>query len=358
MNLLLTQVRATLLFYRSVAPFMLGLSGLFLLAVLLPGLLEGWWRAGMLPALLLAKLATAPVVWYLSEQLRPGQYWFYFNLHISRRQLWASVVALGCRAVSGRRRADAGCEVMRRIAPKSTGPQVLEADGIRIAFGGREVLASIYLRVQTGQIVGLLGRNGSGKSVLLQTIFGARAVADASVRVNGRRVVPAFREPGLLNYLPQEPLLPPSLTLARAARLLGVDIERATARFPELRPQFGLRLGELSGGSARLVQALLLLHADTAFSLFDEPFSGVMPVHVETPGRGNAAGESSARACSSPTTATPRCCPSATWYICCTRAACCGWMATCASSCAIMGIWRAELMCGPARSLPLFQPAC
>ena len=86
----------------------------------------------------------------------------------------------------------------------------------------------------------------------------------------------------MLSYLPQEHLLPPALTLARAARLLGVDIEVATARFPELRPQFGERLGELSGGSARLVQALLLLHADTAFSLFDEPFSGVMPVHVET----------------------------------------------------------------------------
>ena len=171
---------------------------------------------------------------------------------------------------------------MSRVDNTLVGPQVLEADGIRLAFGGRQLLGSIYLRVQTGQIVGLLGRNGSGKSVLLQTIFGARAVADASVRVNGRRVVPAFREPGLLNYLPQAPLLPPSLSLARAARLLGVDVEAATARFPALRPQLGRRLGELSGGSGRLVQALLLLHQPTAFSLFDEPFAGVMPVHVET----------------------------------------------------------------------------
>ena len=171
---------------------------------------------------------------------------------------------------------------MSHSSENPAGKQVLEADGIRIGFGERQVLGNIYLRVQTGQIVGLLGRNGSGKSVLLQTIFGARAVADASVRLNGRRVVPAFCQPGLLNYLPQEPLLPPSLSLARAARLLGVDIALATARFPELRPQFGQRLGELSGGSARLVQALLLLHANTAFSLFDEPFSGVMPVHVET----------------------------------------------------------------------------
>ncbi|MDO7853748.1 ATP-binding cassette domain-containing protein [Hymenobacter convexus] len=171
---------------------------------------------------------------------------------------------------------------MSQIPDNLPEKQVLEADGIRIVFGERQVLGSIYMQVQTGQIVGLLGRNGSGKSVLLQTIFGSRAVADASVRVNGRRVVPAFRERGLLNYLPQEPLLPPSLSLARAARLLGVDIEEATACFPELRPQFDKRIGELSGGSARLVQTLLLLHADTAFSLFDEPFSGVMPVHVET----------------------------------------------------------------------------
>ncbi|GAB2875411.1 ATP-binding cassette domain-containing protein [Hymenobacter ruber] len=170
---------------------------------------------------------------------------------------------------------------MSRNSDKPAGPQVLEADGIRIGFGERQVLSDIYLRVQTGQIVGLLGRNGSGKSMLLQTIFGARAVADASVRVNGRRVVPAFRHPGLLNYLPQEPLLPPSLSVMQAADMLGVDLVKATAGFPELRPQFGRRLGELSGGSGRLVQALLLLHADTAFSLFDEPFSGVMPVHVE-----------------------------------------------------------------------------
>lgn len=171
---------------------------------------------------------------------------------------------------------------MSQPLDNTASPRVLEADGIRMGFGERQVLASIYLRVQIGQIVGLLGRNGSGKSVLLQTIFGARAVADASVRVDGRHVVPAFRHPGLLNYLPQEPLLPPALSLARAAQMLGVDLEKATARFPELRSQFGCRLGELSGGSGRLAQALLLLHADTAFSLFDEPFSGVMPVHVET----------------------------------------------------------------------------
>ena len=167
---------------------------------------------------------------------------------------------------------------------RAAGPHVLEADGIRVVFGGRPVLTDIYLRVQTGQIVGLLGRNGSGKSTLLQAVFGTRRVADASVRVNGCRAVPAFRTPGLLNYLPQAPLLPAQLSLRQAARLLRVDLMQATASFPELRAQLGARPGELSGGTARLLHVLLLLHADTAFSLFDEPFTGIMPVHLETLG--------------------------------------------------------------------------
>ena len=164
---------------------------------------------------------------------------------------------------------------------KQPGPHVLEADGIRVAFGGRTILSDIYLRVQTGQVVGLLGRNGSGKSTLLQTIFGTRAVPDASVRANGQHVVPAFRTPGLLNYLPQAGLVPAHLPLQLAARLLGVDAQLATEAFADLRPQLNRPVGELSGGTARLLQTLLLLHAPTAFSLFDEPFSGIMPVHLE-----------------------------------------------------------------------------
>lgn len=158
---------------------------------------------------------------------------------------------------------------------------VLGADGIQLKFGNRVLLTDVYLRVQTGQVVGLLGRNGCGKSTLLQTMFGAQHVAAASVRVNGQRVVPAYRQPGLLNYLPQAPLLPPHLTVAAAARLLGVDAAAALSDFPELLTQKNRPVEELSGGTVRLVEVLLLLQADTCFTLLDEPFTGVMPVHSE-----------------------------------------------------------------------------
>lgn len=164
----------------------------------------------------------------------------------------------------------------------STGaPYMLEADGIQLRFGSRILLSDVYLRMQTGQIIGLLGRNGCGKSTLLQTLFGARTVADASVRLNGQRVVPAYRRSGLLNYLPQAPLLPSGLTVAAAAHLLRVDAAAALSDFPELLNQLNQPAGSLSGGTARLLEVLLLLHADTHFTLLDEPFTGVMPVHTE-----------------------------------------------------------------------------
>jgi hypothetical protein len=85
--------RAVLLFYRSVAPFMLGITALIVGGVLMPALLEGSAR-GLLLTLVLGKLITMPVAWYLSEQMRPDQYWFFYNLGISRLRLWAGVVSL------------------------------------------------------------------------------------------------------------------------------------------------------------------------------------------------------------------------------------------------------------------------
>ena len=93
MTVLLTRLRAILLFYRSVAPFTLGITALLAGGVLVPLLHEGK-AAGVLPTLVLVKLLTAPVVWYLAERTRPNQYWFYYNLGVSRWGLWTGIVML------------------------------------------------------------------------------------------------------------------------------------------------------------------------------------------------------------------------------------------------------------------------
>ena len=93
MTLLNAQARAVWLFYRSVAPFTLGSTGLLISFVMVPLLHEGK-ASGKLPLLTVVKLLIGPVVWYLTEQMQPNQYWFFYNLGLSRGRLWAGVAVL------------------------------------------------------------------------------------------------------------------------------------------------------------------------------------------------------------------------------------------------------------------------
>ncbi|TGE06666.1 hypothetical protein [Hymenobacter fodinae] len=85
-----TYLRALGLFYRTVAPFAVVFS-LLIFAVAAVGPFPNW-PLPLTLGLVLTKLSTFSVIWYLSEQLRPHQYWLYLNLHIAPWQLWAGVI--------------------------------------------------------------------------------------------------------------------------------------------------------------------------------------------------------------------------------------------------------------------------
>ncbi|MCY7353066.1 MAG: ATP-binding cassette domain-containing protein [Cytophagaceae bacterium] len=159
--------------------------------------------------------------------------------------------------------------------------KVLEADSIWLEYGGRKILQNIYLRLETGRVTGLLGRNGCGKSCLMQVIYGARMAANCSVRLDGRYQNQPYRQRGLLAYLPQHTFVPGQVRVAEAFRLYEVPVAQALAGFPELENTVGMRFGDLSGRERRILEALLILHRKAAFVLLDEPFSMLMPLHVE-----------------------------------------------------------------------------
>ncbi len=80
----------------------------------------------------------------------------------------------------------------------------LEVDSVNLAFGGRKILTDVYLKCETGDVVGLLGRNGSGKSSLMKIIFGTLRGESQSVRLNGQYVKQLFKSPNTVHYLPQD----------------------------------------------------------------------------------------------------------------------------------------------------------
>jgi ABC-type multidrug transport system ATPase subunit len=159
--------------------------------------------------------------------------------------------------------------------------EVLAVSGLRKSFGHgiwprrrrTEVLRGASLEVGSGELVGLVGENGSGKSVLMQIVVGLLKRDAGEVALNGR-----------LGYCPQEPMLWDKLTVdehfelfARAYDLKPDFRDAATARLTEklgFERYRGYRVEELSGGTRQKLNLSLALMHEPQLLLLDEPYAG------------------------------------------------------------------------------------
>lgn len=157
----------------------------------------------------------------------------------------------------------------------------LEFESITLEFEMHRILSAVHMVCNTGEVVGLLGRNGSGKSCLMRIVFGSMPAQNKSVRIDGQYLIGNYMRNKRIAYLPQHDLLPDSITFATALNLFDVKRERIDQSFPELINLLKHKPNEVSGGQRRIFEALLILFSDHPFCFLDEPFSGVMPVHAE-----------------------------------------------------------------------------
>jgi len=156
----------------------------------------------------------------------------------------------------------------------------LEMDGIYLEYNLRKILSSVYVKCETGQIIGLLGRNGSGKSSLMKIVFGSLEGHSKSVRINGEPVLVPFNKD--ISYLPQEHLIPSYISVSKALKLFYIDPQKIIDVFPLIKDVVQLKPPQISGGTLRILEIMMILNAPSRFALLDEPFSGIMPVHVDT----------------------------------------------------------------------------
>ncbi|MFB6455378.1 ATP-binding cassette domain-containing protein [Chitinophaga sp. Hz27] len=159
----------------------------------------------------------------------------------------------------------------------------LEADSIIKIFGTRTLLSDCWVSCKTGEILGLIGRNGCGKSTLLKIIFGTTDALNKNVRIDGKTYQSAFASNNHIAYLPQDGYLPKSIGVEK---LIDVYLEDQSVRqhikaHPRIQPCLKLKCGELSGGTIRILEILLVMHLDVKFVLLDEPFNGVEPIYVD-----------------------------------------------------------------------------
>ncbi|QXI62673.1 Lipopolysaccharide export system ATP-binding protein LptB [Paracoccus marcusii] len=169
----------------------------------------------------------------------------------------------------------------------------LDVRGLRKSYRNRPVIRDVSVRLQRGEVVALLGPNGSGKTTCFYCIAGLVTADAGQVLIDGRDVtrLPMFRRARMgIGYLPQEMSIFRGLTVEQnimAVLEVAVDDPRHRRdRLEELLADFsithlrGAPALALSGGERRRAEIARCLASDPGFLLLDEPFAGVDPIAV------------------------------------------------------------------------------
>lgn len=158
---------------------------------------------------------------------------------------------------------------------------ILEADGIELYFEEKRILYDIYIKAKKGEVTGILGRNGTGKTSLLRIIFGDLKPKYKNVRLSGLHIAKPLFTTQKVAYLPQDKLLPNSIPLSKAFKLFGQKWDDFTKEFKSFNIYEKAKITVLSSGERRVIETYLILNSDREVILLDEPFSFVAPIYVD-----------------------------------------------------------------------------
>lgn len=174
---------------------------------------------------------------------------------------------------------------------------ILELKGINTFYEKSHILHDVSMHVNKGEVVGLLGRNGVGKSTTLKSISGVVAPRTGSILFNRKEVVgmkPHQVTRLGVGYVPEERRIFPILTVHQNLLLgqkpgklqnqikEGWTIERAYALFPQLKARQTSKGGHLSGGEQQMLTIVRTLMGNPELLLLDEPTEGLAPMLVDT----------------------------------------------------------------------------
>src|SRR5436190_7240049 len=173
---------------------------------------------------------------------------------------------------------------------------MLEANAIDLHYGAAQALRAVSLSAQAGKVTCVLGRNGVGKTSLLDALAGQQPVSGGAIILDGAditRLKPDERARRGVSYVPQGREIFPLLTveenlktgfapLKREDRFIPDDV---FALFPVLGDMLGRRGGDLSGGQQQQLAIGRALVMRPRVLLLDEPTEGIQPSIIKDIGR-------------------------------------------------------------------------
>ena len=157
---------------------------------------------------------------------------------------------------------------------------IVQCMGLTKTYGGKVALNQIYLNLERGRIIGLLGPNGSGKTTLIKIMNGLLNPTAGEILVNGHR--PGIETKYSVSYLPERTYLQPGMKVVEMMQYFqdfypDFRMERAYDMLTRLQIPPGERLKNLSKGMKEKVQLILVMSRDADLYVLDEPIAGVDP---------------------------------------------------------------------------------
>ena len=168
---------------------------------------------------------------------------------------------------------------------------MLRLDNVHTFYGKSHILHGVSLEIQTGEVVGLLGRNGVGKSTTLKTIMGLVRPSEGQITFEERRitgVAPHHLARQGIAWVPEDRRIFRLLTVQENLRV-GLDrsgvtearkralLDRVFESFPRLKERRGQPGGTLSGGEQQMLAIARAMMLEPRIILLDEPTEGLMP---------------------------------------------------------------------------------
>jgi urea ABC transporter ATP-binding protein UrtE len=166
---------------------------------------------------------------------------------------------------------------------------MLEVASLHAGYGRIPILNGVTFRIEAGEVVGVLGHNGMGKTTLIRTLMGFLPATAGTIRFLGDDIthLPTHaRSRRGLGYVPQGRQIFPQLSVRdnlrfAAIRTAPAEIERALGDFPTLTRLLERPGGALSGGEQQLLALARALCARPKLLLLDEPTEGIQPSIIE-----------------------------------------------------------------------------